>query len=284
MQDFDAYCPDGPGAAPFGGAGGSQSWSPIADRNNHWVNVGGSDNPCILYTNMFPDPPAWGITGEDNEELTRRVLCCPTTAKTTEAPNSPVPEPATPSNPLSAAANFLSGAKETDGAPASVVYEEAKEKYHVVGYDRSNGWTGQTYGAALEFCASKNSKVQCTYDVVCPMGSDGPPVGGVEEGPNGVWIATIDSPNGWIQVGHKNTCMKYSDLKPHPPMWGLTGTDNESVTRHVKCCDEVEGAVPVDVELKEVAKVSGTEEVVLDTMHPVWFSRRDGYHGTTHGE
>lgn len=167
------------------------------------------------------------------------------------------------------------------------VYKATEERFRVVGYDRDSGWTGQTYGDALEFCAGKNSKIPCPYEAVCPMERMGDPVGGIVEDENGAWAPIMDSPNGWVQLGRHDPCARYTDVKPHPPAWGLTGRDNEKITRHVKCCDEVEGAGPKS-QSKYVPeggsgiKLTKTEEVVLDTMHPVWFGRKDGYHGTTH--
>lgn len=120
------------------------------------------------------------------------------------------------------------------------------------------------------------------------MGPDGRPVGGEKDGPNGVFAPIMDTPNGWLSIGYKDTCVRYNDMNPHPPMWGLTGNDNEAITRHIKCCDEVEGARPydygtADIEL-EPMKLTKSEEVILDTTHPIWFSRKEGYHGTTHEE
>lgn len=64
--------------------------------------------------------------------------------------------------------------------------------------------------------------------------------------------------------------MKYIDLKPHPPAWGLTGKDNEGITRHIKCCDEVGWDGPQtgkeEEEVSEITQLSKTEELVLDTM------------------
>ena len=109
-------------------------------------------------------------------------------------------------------------------------------------------------------------------------------MGGVKDGVSGNWVPIIDTANGWVQVGHKDTCHRYNDLNPHPPMWGLTGKENESITRHIMCCDEVPKTgtkTDVNVELEEL---SHEEELILDTMHPIWFGRKDGYHGTTHEE
>ena len=67
-------------------------------------------------------------------------------------------------------------------------------------------------------------------------------------------------------------------MKPHPPAWGLTGQENESITRHVKCCDEPADSGPED-ETYVVGELTKSEEIILDTMHPIWFERKHGYHG-----
>jgi len=165
----------------------------------------------------------------------------------------------------------------------AALYASTYEQFHPVKYDRYSGWDGQTYGDALVFCASKDGKMPCPYEAICPMRSDGPPSGGIEDGlNNGDWVPIMDSANGWVSVGHGDTCMKYNDVNSHPPNWGLTGKENEAITRHVRCCDKVEGTGHImegEVEFT-MSEVSKAEELILDTMHPIWFGREDGYHGT----
>jgi hypothetical protein len=65
--------------------------------------------------------------------------------------------------------------------------------------------------------------------------------------------------------------------------WGLTGMQNEAITRTILCCDEPEGFGPeVDDEMPMAMFLNAIEEVILDTMHPVWFGRHEGYHGVYH--
>ena len=60
----------------------------------------------------------------------------------------------------------------------------------------------------------------------------------------------------------------------------LTGTENEEWTQNIICCKEPDGSGPnVDDETRIVDELSKVEELILDTMHPVWFSRKHGYHG-----
>lgn len=65
--------------------------------------------------------------------------------------------------------------------------------------------------------------------------------------------------------------------------WGLTGEQNEAITRNVVCCDEPEGFGPeVDGEIPQAVVLNAAEQTILNTMHPVWFGRHDGYHGVYH--
>jgi len=54
-------------------------------------------------------------------------------------------------------------------------------------HSRSDGWNGQTYVEALEFCAAENSKVPCPYKAYCPLGNSGDPYSGKQEGSSGQW-------------------------------------------------------------------------------------------------
>jgi hypothetical protein len=113
------------------------------------------------------------------------------------------------------------------------------------------------------------------------MGTDGAPIVSAKESSTAVWAPIIDSPNGWVHIGQKNTCVKYNDMNPHPPLWGLSG-ENEAITQYIVCCDE-----PMDdgdVEPGTKVASNAAEEIILDTMHPAWYGRKDGYHGTTHEE
>ena len=55
---------------------------------------------------------------------------------------------------------------------------------------------------------------------------------------------------------------------------------NEAITRTILCCDEPEGFGPeVDDDMPTAMVLNVIEEIILDTMHPVWFGRHEGYHG-----
>mmetsp|Transcript_11472 Transcript_11472/g.25199 ORF Transcript_11472/g.25199 Transcript_11472/m.25199 type:complete len:848 (+) Transcript_11472:701-3244(+) len=213
--NYDAICPLGPNSEPLVGYKDNEngSWAPIANDSNDWVNLS-SDSACIRYTHEHPDHPEWGMTGEGNEEITRNIMCCK--------------------------GSLLGSAKE------SFLYKVASETYHPVWFDRTNGWTGQTYQQALEFCQQRNEKTSlCPYHAVCPMTELNVPSGGVIDEPNGSWAPISDYPNGWVQVGAENICMFYQVLNEKAPEWGITGVDNEDITRHIMCC-ETAGAGAAD--------------------------------------
>ena len=84
---LSTYCPDGPGAQPFGGRRTGNQWAPYmaAGKTNKWVQVGtfSSDlrNTCMnhnaLLGSVFDDPD-WGV---DSAEASARtevgwVMCC----------------------------------------------------------------------------------------------------------------------------------------------------------------------------------------------------------------
>lgn len=52
-----------------------ESWSAVVNMNNEWVQVGNT-NQCELYTEKYGQVPDWGIDGQNNEKLTRHIMCC----------------------------------------------------------------------------------------------------------------------------------------------------------------------------------------------------------------
>lgn len=75
---FEAYCPLGESSHPYGGVAkkeGSESWAPIMNKDNSWVQLGdGNDDDQNMCTII--EMPEWGFTGNENEEITRHVMCC----------------------------------------------------------------------------------------------------------------------------------------------------------------------------------------------------------------
>jgi len=82
---YEALCPLGRGSEPLGGYK-SNSWLPMMDGTNTWVNVD-EDDSCVEYSHLHPGPPSWGVDGS-NEEQTQNLACC--TIPTQSPTKSPV--------------------------------------------------------------------------------------------------------------------------------------------------------------------------------------------------
>ena len=269
LCQYSVICPTGPNHLPYGGMveEPNGAWAPLKDSENGWVQVG-DQNVCIRYMTLYLESPSWGMTGEDNEEITRHIPCC-------TSPKTPSDNPTTEIYEATSSANIAA-----PGVADAIAKVEAK--YKPVEYDRDSGWKGTSYTDAIVFCASQESRIPCPYEAYCPMGELAAPYGGISENPNGAWAPMMDAPNSWVQIGDVGTCQKYNDIHPHPPKWGLTGENSESFTTSLLCCED-----PYEAEsspVKTFAPLTSKEGAVLNHMHPVWFDRGDGYSGTTHEE
>lgn len=247
------------------------SWSPISDKFNEWVKVdevnvcvlwggmhpdppdwGTEGGQETITTNLLCCIDKEG--GEPSLDV-----------QDSETPASPKPEAAT--TKATPAATTPVATTQATPKPAPVVteeteaisvlvshtLEETQEKYQARWHDRSKGWKGQTYSEAIRFCADNGSYIPCPYEAYCPMvrfyaisllvffccfnslfifWMQGPGkhiVGGMRSTQS--WAPMIDVPNGWISVGPENTCMPYNNFNAAPPDWGLTGENNEEITR-----------------------------------------------------
>jgi len=294
---YEAICPLGPGSIPFDGFQiSSESWVPIMEsetmsNDNAWVSVS-PENPCKRYDRLHAAPPAWGLTGEGNEEITRLLACChetlpPTTQPTRKPTPKPSPKPTIKITP-----------KPTpEPTPEPVDYFQlARDNFDPVWFHRSTGWVGQTYSSAQQFCSSK-SRVLCPAPAVCPEQPEAKtiPLGGMQEGVAWVPLATE---NMWIQVGLEDSCRLYSDLYNHPsPDWGVTGEDNESITRHIVCCRDPSIVVPMDSETPSTESESDPvpmdsvppsietsdkwDKLAIEIYSPQWYTTEQGYAPST---
>jgi hypothetical protein len=204
---------------------------------NGWVKVDAT-NPCAVYNTVYGSAPAWGMTGEGTEAITRNVLCCKSTSVetplTTPPPtNQPSLQPA--SSPVTPPPSQQKTNKPTNVKLVTVNFDKMEEKFQPVWHDR-NLWKGSSYSDAIEFCARRNS-VLCPYEAYCPLGPGVHLYGGLKGAPSS-WAPMIDVPNGWVQIGSQDTCELYNSLHPHPPIWGLNGIGNGDITEHVMCCDD----------------------------------------------
>jgi len=268
---YEVICPSGPLSLPYGGSRSERtSWAPINQPFNSWVLVT-DPQVCVQYQNLNPkDHPQWGLTGVDDEDLTRHIMCC-------EMPDD----------------DALSNSGQSDGGIQDAV-RDVMEKYAPRWFDRSEGWVGSRYSDAIAFCAAQDSYIPCPYEAYCPLGQGTLPTGGYD-GDEEAWAAIMDSPNGWVQIGSyqkdsiSNSCMKYNDLHDTPPLWGLMGNADNDITPHLMCCKEppnhfIEGMDTSPESAVVAVATTEYEQQVLEENHPVWFGRKHGYHGTTHSE
>jgi len=283
----------------------SSQWVPISDMTNEWVDLNAKE-PCVYYSDVYNSLPAWGITGEGSKNITRHVMCCEVTVDETSNQQggvvgttlvSPTPQsapidgksqqlvagtalvsPITPPAPLvlikPTYPSATSGMKPPTFESAMTAYAGANPsvlEYDPVWYDRSNGWTGQTYDEAFSFCTKQGPGYElCPYKAYCPSRVNSLPTGGVkDEGPNGSWAAVNDAFNEWVRVSTEDVCLLYTALNPSHPVWGMTGEGSEDVTRHVACCymSSLEGgttSLPV-VDAKETTDVLQNPDVEAAT-------------------
>lgn len=178
---YEVYCPTGANHLPYGGVREETTWSPVIDSQNSWVQVS-SPNTCELYIIMNLQAPHWGLTGEGNEEITRHVMCC---EDATAQPVATSSDAGGSSSNTETQATVMTVDGTNPNAPATAsseqmaaAFADISQKLKPIAFDRSQGWSGQTYLDAITFCAKKGSKIPCPYEAHCPMGPYGPPMEG----------------------------------------------------------------------------------------------------------
>ena len=218
LCDFSVYCPLGPEQGPYGGTvDESTSWAPVSNVHNWWVSVGTDSTTC-----MFFRSPEWGLSGVDNEEITRHIMCC------NDVIGGGVSEEDTESSPVVVA---------TDGSDSVDPYEYVEQVYQPAWFERGDGWAGQTYEEALAFCGTKTRDdeplILCDFQAYCPLGSQQEPYSGSFSDPSGTsWAPISNDHNTWVSISTDNPCMLYSVMNEgRKPDWGMTGKDNEEITR-----------------------------------------------------
>jgi hypothetical protein len=225
---------------------------------------------------------------------------------------------------------------------------QLKELYLVVAetfrprwFNRQNGWEGQAYLQAYDFCHSQNEMQPCPYLAICPAGVGYPPFGGVKASPKdqGVasWAPVKNVPNEWVQISYSpegdnedgDICELFTSSHNGTPRWGLTGEYDEALTENILCCrvdeevmneapeaftnvvnemlgqeqkeeedEETSGMIDRPPSLEEdesdVGQSLSTDETVnmggeedseesrTPEIPAFWFSRLDGWEGTTY--
>ncbi|KAK1737323.1 hypothetical protein QTG54_012190 [Skeletonema marinoi] len=336
---YEVYCPDQKHLmAGISGEEG-ESWAPVVNQENEWVQVGTGD-VCELYSERYGSKPDWGVSGENSEAITRHIMCCRAHAlQDGEEPqhqpheNPSLPPPTAAIEQHDKNSDLDSEILESDVAEElgfddgdfggideldfDLLEVKLTQHFNPTWFDRETGWRGQTYEESTEFCNKIDGYIPCPHYVYCP--ADGKKVlgGRKEEGES--WAAVVDGFNEWVQVGAGGECNLYSANEGETPGWGLTGDNNEEITRHIMCCkhqqDGEESNVESDTETvveesvaetadiddegtnaeepesstmtqneNESSSMSMLEIATQDTFHPEWFGSSLGWFGGTYGE
>mmetsp|Transcript_9305 Transcript_9305/g.15401 ORF Transcript_9305/g.15401 Transcript_9305/m.15401 type:complete len:530 (+) Transcript_9305:2-1591(+) len=153
--------------------------------------------------------------------------------QTQESSNTQIPEKTTENTVINTNnLSIQSKPASVSGLPEQQAYNFVGKRYEPVWFDRSSGWQGTTYEAAVQFCLSlEQNRILCPYEAYCPLGPHTEvPFGGFRDG--GAWAPAINSREWWVQVGHtENTC-KHANFDQN---WGQDGS-NEEQTRNIMCC------------------------------------------------
>lgn len=225
LCDYDAICPFGLGSLPITSPDGAfheeddtpsnprgVTWLPISDAPNSWVHVGPVDR-CLKYDYIHSGPPSWGLTGEDNEEITRHIVCCPPVAK---------------------------GKKPPDELPVQI-YKPLDNTW----YDRADGWNGSTIEDAHDFCSTKESRFACPYESYCPKGPHYPPVEGgpgLDADYTTSWAPIIDEiGSGVVLIGREDSGAEEGSKSAICKAYHVTRKDDLTAigleeSTHVMCC------------------------------------------------
>lgn len=282
---YVAICPMGPGHKPVSGSneGSELKWVPILDNTNEWVYLSiqdGLQEACLPWSASHDALPEWGVTGHDNEELTRNIVCCviqgtvmPTDVAAIEIESSPD-----------------TGTAMSD-EQTSLMYQTATERYRPVWFNRSKGWHGQTSTEAFRFCSDFSNRIPCPYAAICPMGVGSTPLGGYKDEVSETWMPIGDAPNSWVLLSNTTSCAQYSHLYKDPPPWGETGEGNEEITRHIACCSAPPpsaspSATPMATPsaTSNMPPLTEQEQAAMDFYNAKWYGRGEGYQGTTYAE
>ncbi|KAL7546666.1 hypothetical protein ACHAWF_009999, partial [Thalassiosira exigua] len=269
---LEAVCPSGPWAPPLGGIEPGSTWSPVRDRDNEWVQLGEGEvgyGVCRAWSDINPDPPEWGVTGEGTEGGSAEAVYCCVVSTSHGANDGGAGQDATSgTSATSGGDNGDGGGSEQSDLEPDLDEEHGEEEHRPTWIDRSDGWDGTTYLQALMFCASAkeglSGGVLCPLSAICPGGEGTAPRGGVREaGGNGQRWTPVggDVPNAWVQVGPGDeTCVPRDGVLGGPP-----GEDDEDATAHIMCCVPKKGATPSDETASEEDLVmNATDEAAYE--------------------
>lgn len=300
---YEVYCPGQAGRLIFGESmeDKGESWAPIMDDWNEWVQVGNGRRQCTTYSGIYKRRPAWGLTGDDNQENTRHIMCCleqplgddlPVLGnefKTPKIPtppdvemehgegvDDPIPPPPNQEVVHTTGSSFVSMHK-TEMTPLD---EDIRENYSPFWFDNNDGWKGTTYDDGKLFCESIPDGPDgetfhlCPAKAYCPNGRDAdkPLIYEMDPFDGGVqWAPISNSYNAWTMVGkvseqQPSTCNTFLELYHSNPVWGLDGSET-GLKKHILCCQSdsgEDGSIPKGEFLaaeKEAASQSQIQDI-----------------------
>ena len=275
MYRIHRYCPGEGGRLIFNEIfeETEQSWAPIIDAWNEWVQVGNGSRQCTTFSGIFHTRPGWGLTdhgvNDEVRKITQHVMCClenplgddfkgytiptpPDVAKENgEGIDDPIPPPPPPPQTnIEEEESPKTGPSfgSQTSLQLSPLHEQIRDSYRPFWFDSNDGWKGTTYEAAIDFCQSiptghaENFHL-CPVKVYCPDGFDAPnpllfqmePFDGYQ------WAPVSNNYNSWVQVGQANEkdhvpiCETFLSRNHIQPEWGLDGSSPE-LKKHILCC------------------------------------------------
>lgn len=320
------YCPDGnvPIAIPDGtniwelierngDIVENQHWAPLGGLQKGWVQVGWRERETCKTDKQSHEDQSWETSRFDALEVTGYLMCClkPSSINdslsSTEATTAEVTATASATSATSVEPRPMSATSSPSDNPISSP-TSSPELTPAIWYDRSTGWSGQTYDEAVDFCKSKkNAKgkgmMLCEFDAYCPLGLDSTPIGPYKK--DMVWAPIANGPNRWIGLSADIRCKEYTAFYSSEPAWGLTGDYNEEITRHVMCCPDLEVIKTPEISSIPTASADSTVDkssqdssvndefravydIVNNQFHsnlqPILHSRHSGWTGHTYSE
>ena len=120
--------------------------------------------------------------------------------------------------------NEAAGAGRFDAHPGITskqkLFQKVSAAYQPVWYDRSSGWTGQTYSEALTWCDSHDSYIPCPYEVYCPdqksliLSNDG--LSSLMDRDGESWAPVSNADNEWVEISSKAGACNAAHLELQP--------------------------------------------------------------------
>ena len=287
----------------------ADSWAPVLEENM-WVQVGNGDRTCD------------SVEMDDlDEQLTRYIMCCleePVDLGEVGDIEGQVPSEVVEDTQDSSTAEDSFPPPTTPSSSETTIIYSAEEQslanqlantYIPIWFNRESGWNGITHTEAVEFCKSSSTSsllfVPCPYDVYCPFGGNKLLF---EENFDQAdsWAPVLET-NKWVQVGNGGRACDSATMDHL----------GEQLTRNIMCCLErpldliggndeasdngvlappnvleeggdsnVDDPIPPPPMnfVKDESSETPVEQSVFDKFRPGWFSKDEGWSGTTYEE